>query len=242
MMGRFPQTLRWGLYFTLALGLHGAATAALLARWNDSSDLTPNAPAIMIDLAPLAVAPTAVPNEMPPDLVESKLVQPEPEPEPEKPIEKIELPPDPAPAPELTATPPPKPVEKKVEKKKPKRLASVARTPSAADTKADQAAAPAPGANARNPHAQANWNSQLYAQIARHKQYSGSERGTVRVAFSVDRSGGVHNVRVVASSGSSVLDREAMAMLQRSQPLPPPPPEVPGAQIPKVLPVQYNIR
>jgi protein TonB len=224
----------------LALGLHGAATAALLARWNDKSDMTPNAPTIMIDLAPLAVAPSIVPNEMPPDIVESKLV--EPEPEPEKPIEKIELPPDPTPTPELTATPPPKPIEKKVEKKKPKRLASVARTPTAADTKADHAAAPMPGANARNPNAQANWNSLLYAQIARHKQYSGSERGTVRVAFSVDRSGVVHNARVLASSGSSILDREALAMLQRSQPLPPPPPEVPGAQIPKVLPVQYNIR
>jgi periplasmic protein TonB len=242
MMARFPQALRWSLYFSLALGLHGATAAALLARWNESADLAPNAPMIMIDLAPIAVAPSIVPNDMPPDRVESKLVEPEPESEPEKPIEKIELRPDPAPKPELTATPPPKPIEKKVEKKQPKRMASVARMPSAAETKADHAAAPMPGPSARDSNAQANWNAQLYAQIARHKYFSGSERGTVRVAFSIDRSGGVHNARVLASSGSSVLDREALALIQRSQPLPPPPPEVPGAQIPKVLPVQYNIR
>lgn len=241
-MVRIPQALRWGVYFSLALGLHGAAAAALLARWNESADLSPNAALVMIDLAPIPVAPSIVPTEAPPDQVESKLVEPQPEPEPEKPIEKVELPPDLAPKPELTAAPPPKPLEKKVEKKKPKRMASLARMPSAADNKADHAAAPLPGASARDSNAQANWNAQLYAQIARHKYFSGSESGTVRVAFSIDRNGGVHNARVLASSGSSVLDREALSLIQRSQPLPPPPPEVPGAQIPKVLPVQYNIR
>lgn len=242
MMARFPQALRWGVCFSLAAGLHGAAAAALVARWNESADLVANAPIIMIDLAPAAVAPSIVPTDTPPDYVESKLATPEPEPEPEKPIEKIVLPAAPAPKPELTAMPPPKQIEKKVEKKKPKRLASIDRTPSTADNKADHAAAPMPGASARNSNAQANWNSQLYAQIARHKYFSGSERGTVQVAFSVDRSGGVHNARVLASSGSSILDREALALIQRSQPLPPPPPEVPGALIPRVLPVQYNIR
>ena len=39
-----PQSLRWGACFALALGFHGAAAAALLARWNDSSDLVANAP------------------------------------------------------------------------------------------------------------------------------------------------------------------------------------------------------
>jgi protein TonB len=52
----------------------------------------------------------------------------------------------------------------------------------------------------------------------------------------------VHNARVLVSSGSSVLDREALSLLQRSQPLPPPPPEVPGSQIPIELPVAYNMR
>ena len=78
------------------------------------------------------------------------------------------------------------------------------------------------------------------AQIERHKRYDGSERGVAQVAFSVDRSGGVHRARVVASSGSAVLDRDALAWLDRSQPLPPPPPDISGAMIPIMVPLRYN--
>ena len=49
-------------------------------------------------------------------------------------------------------------------------------------------------------------------------------------------------VRFVKSSGSSVLDKKALALVQRAEPLPPPPPEVPGAQIPIVVPIRYNAR
>ena len=241
-----PQSLRWGACFALALGFHGVAAAALLARWNDSSDLVANAPLIMIDLAPVAVAPTTTPTELPPDQVESKLV--EPTFEPETPKQLIELPPDPAPQPELTATPPPKPPEKKVEKKKPRqRDASLARAPSTADIKADRAAAPMPGASARDSDAVPNWKSRLVAQIDRSKRYpaeaqSRGEQGVAQVAFSVDRGGGVHNARVVRSSGSSILDRDALAWLDRAQPLPPPPAEMMGAQIPLSVPLRYNLR
>ena len=215
-------------------------------RDSDSSDLVANAPLIMIDLAPVAVAPTTTPTELPPDQVESKLV--EPTFEPETPKQLIELPPDPAPQPELTATPPPKPPEKKVEKKKPRqRDASLARAPSTADIKADRAAAPMPGASARDSDAVPNWKSRLVAQIERSKRYpaeaqSRGEQGVAQVAFSVDRGGGVHNARVVRSSGSSILDRDALAWLDRAQPLPPPPAEMTGAQIPLSVPLRYNLR
>ena len=241
-----PQSLRWAACFALALGFHGAGAAALLARWNDSADLVANPPLIMLDLAPVAVAPMTTPTELPPDQVESKLV--EPTPEPETPKEQVTLPPDPAPQPELTATPPPKPPEKKVEKKKPRqREASIARAPSAADIKADSAAAPMPGANARDSNAVPNWKSRLVAQIERSKRYpaeaqSRGEQGVAQVSFNVDRGGSVHNARVVRSSGSSILDRDAIAWLERAQPLPPPPPEIPGAQIPLSVPMRYNLR
>ena len=91
-----PQSLRWGACFALALGFHGAGAAALLARWSDNGDLVANAPLIMIDLAPEAVAPTVTPTELPPYIVESKLVEPTPEPEPPPPPPQVELPPDPA--------------------------------------------------------------------------------------------------------------------------------------------------
>ncbi len=241
-----PTSLHWAAGLLLAVGFHAAGAAALLARWNDSADLVANAPLIMIDLAPVSVAPTTIPTELPPDQVESKLVEPTPEPETPKP--QIELPPDPAPQPELTATPPQKPPEKKVEKKKPKqREASIARAPSTADIKADRAAAPMPGASARDADAMPNWKSRLVAQIERSKRYPSEaqargEQGVAQVSFNVDRGGGVHNARVVRSSGSSILDRDAIAWLERAQPLPPPPAEVPGAQIPLTVPLRYNLR
>ena len=246
MMAGAPQSLRWASCFALALGIHGAGAAALLARWNDSADLVANAPLIMLDLAPVAAAPTTTPTELPPDTVESKLVEPTPEPEP--PPQQVELPPDPAPKPELTATPPPKPVEKKVEKKKPRqREASIVRAPSAADIKADRAAAPMPGASARDSNALPNWTSQLVSRLERYKRYpseaqSHGETGVVRLAFSVDRAGGVHHARIVGSSGSSVLDRETLSLIERAAPLPAPPPELSGAQVAVVVPIRYNIR
>jgi protein TonB len=39
-----------------------------------------------------------------------------------------------------------------------------------------------------------------------------------------------------------VLDRETLMLAERAQPLPPPPPEIAGAQIVVVVPIRYNIR
>jgi periplasmic protein TonB len=236
----WPDALRWGTCFALALSFHAAGAAALLARWSEDSDLVANAPVIMVDLAPLPVAPEVTPNELPPDTVLSK--QAEPEPEPEKPLSKVELQPEPKAVVTLPAEKL-KPVEKPKEKNKPKqKQASVTSAPSTAENRAERTAAPMPGASSRNPDALRNWQSRLVAQIERHKRFDGSDRGLVRVAFSVDRSGGVHHARVVASSGSAVLDRDALAWLARSQPLPPPPPDISGAMIPITVPLRYNYR
>jgi protein TonB len=264
MIRSWPNALRWCACFGIALGFHAAGAAALIVRWNDSPDAVANAPVIMIDLAPVAVAPQTTPTEVPPDRVESKQqIEPDPapekppevaevEPEPEKPIEKVE--PKPEPEAELAMLPPPKPpeFEKPVEKqkkevrKKPRhRVASLASAPSAADVQADRAAAPVPGANAKDPNAMRNWTSQLVAQIERHKRYPAEARGafgTAVVSFSVDRSGGAHRMRVVRSSGDSTLDRDAVAWVERSLPLPAPPANQPGNQFPVVVPLRYNSR
>ena len=263
MIARLPNALRWCACFGIALGIHAAGAAVLIARWNDSADAVANAPVIMIDLAPAAVAPQTTPTEAPPDQVESKQqIEPDPvpekppeitkvEPEPEKPVENAEPKPEPETKAELAMLPPPKPPElekpveeKKEVKKKPRhRNASLASAPSAADQKAERAAAPAPGANARDPDALRNWTSQLVAQIERHKRYpaeAGGATGTAVVSFSVDRSGGAHHTRIVRSSGDSMLDHDAVAWVERSQPLPPPPADRSGNQIPVVVPLTYK--
>jgi len=249
------QFARWGLGAALALGLHVAGAAALFAPWPHESDAVASGPVILVALSPVAAAPPAPPSEVAPGPVQPQAEQ---QPAADKPVEeaktepapepaplsepKIEIPPAPAPQP-LAVLPPPKP--KHVEKKKPRqRHANLASAPSPAEQRAERAVAPVPGA-AANANAVANWKSRLVAQIERHKSFPAEargEHGTVQVAFSVDRQGGVHHAHVLRSSGSSLLDRDALAWLARAQPLPPPPPEVAGALIPIAVPLRYNAR
>lgn len=238
---RWPEAARWGVCFALAVAFHAVGAAALFARWSEDSDLVANAPVIMVDLAPVAVSPN-IKSDVP---IGPQRQGAEPEPEPEKPIEKIEQPPDPRAEPVVAVKPPPKPIEKPKEKKPKQKHASLASAPTRADQQADRAAAPLPGASLRSSNAMPNWTSQLVAALERQKRYPSEARGdqgTAQLAFNVDRHGGVHNARITRSSGSSVLDREALALVQRAQPLPPPPPEVPGAQIPIVVPIRYSAR
>ena len=239
-LSRWPEAARWGACFALAIAFHAAGAAALFARWTEDSDLVANTAVIMVDLAPVAVSPN-ITTDVPPGPLQQDA---EPEVQPKKPIEKIELPPDPQAEP-VVAMPPPKPVEQPKEKKPKQKHASLASMPSRADQQANQAAAPMPGASSRNSDAAPNWKTQLVAALERQKRYPSEahgDQGTAQLAFNVDRQGNVHNARVTRSSGSSVLDHEALALVQRAQPLPPPPPEVPGAQIPIVVPIRYNAR
>jgi periplasmic protein TonB len=248
---RWPQATRWGICFAAALLFHGVGAAALLARWNDESELLPNEAVVMVDMAPEAVAPTMTPNDAPPDQVESKeQIEPDPqpekpvektevEPEPVKPPEKVEIKPDNSPNPELSVMPPPKPVEKPKEKKQ--KTASVARAPKAAEKLAARAAAPSAGASSNNPNAVPSWMSQIVMRIQSVKRSVAVEE--IRVAtvnFSVDRSGGVHGAHIVRSSGSSALDEATLALVARASPLPPPPPEKPGDRILLTLPIRFT--
>jgi protein TonB len=61
-----------------------------------------------------------------------------------------------------------------------------------------------------------------------------------RVAFNMDRQGKVMSARIVGSSGSSAFDQEALELVQRAQPYPPPPAVLPGAEIPIVVPIWFD--
>ena len=237
---RWPEAARWGACFALAVAFHAAGAAALFARWSEDSNLVAGTAVVMVDLAPVAVSPNITTDVAPGPLQQEA----EPEPQPEKPIEKVELPPDPQAEPVVAVTPPPK-LEPPKEKKPKQKHASLASAPTRADPQADRPAAPMPGLSSRNSDALPNWKTQLVAKLERSKRYPSEARGDqgiAQLAFSVDRQGGVHNARIVRSSGSSVLDHETLALVQRAQPLPPPPPEVQGAQIPISVPIRYNAR
>ncbi len=86
----------------------------------------------------------------------------------------------------------------------------------------------APSTAAAPVSAPATYLSRLKAWIARHQNYPAQARwrrlqGTALVHFSLDRNGRLVEIRIEKSSGHASLDREALDLLRRAQPMPRPP-------------------
>jgi protein TonB len=91
----------------------------------------------------------------------------------------------------------------------------------------------------------ATWKSQLITILEHNKRYPADarargEQGVTRLAFRIDRDGHLMSSRIVGSSGSAALDAETLALLQRAQPFPPPPPELADSEL--TVPLRFNIR
>ena len=117
-----------------------------------------------------------------------------------------------------------------------------------ADRIASVAAAPMRGVPGKAPsNAVPTWQTKIVGQIARQQRYPAAarakqEQGITHLLFTIDRSGRLLDSRVVASSGSTALDAEAAAMLERAQPFPPPPAELHGEQIVLPIPISFSLR
>jgi periplasmic protein TonB len=203
-----------------------------------------DAPAVIIDLAPLTVAPTIQRQDIGPgpELVqpEPKVQQPKPDQKPDQP--KLELAPTINP---LVTLPEPKP-EVKLEEKPQEPLTQQQTAPPKAERTAPVAAAARIGSNTSNVVPPA-WVSQLLAHLNRHKQYPSAararhEEGIVTLSFTMDRDGHVLARNIVKSSGSHALDAEALAMLQRAEPLPAFPPSMAGASRSFSVPIRFSLR
>ena len=207
-------------------------------------------------------------TETTPDDAKEEPVEKEPIPEPEltktEPLK--ELPPVPAErevempdVPEIATaeavldmpTPPPekekveeKPEQKKkVEKRKPKRKRrSVAKSTSAPKpvvaARSRINSAPSSGIGASM--SIATWRGSVMAHLNRHKRYPGGGGGTSSVAFTIDRSGRVLSARLIRSSGSAILDREAVALARRASPVPAPPANIGRGSIVLTVPVRFS--
>lgn len=68
------------------------------------------------------------------------------------------------------------------------------------------------------------------------------QEGTAFVTFTMTREGHVLSAALTRSSGRPALDAEAVAMVRRADPLPPPPAEAPGQSLTLVVPVQFSLR
>jgi periplasmic protein TonB len=244
-----PEVLRWSVCAAAVLLAHAAVLLALCAR-PDYAETDVGTPVVMIELAPLAVAPPALQTGVAPGpqqlQVESRERMREETPD-EKPPE-IERVPDVAPAQNpavtLPAVPePPKQRAREEAKQQPAEAAPVPTAPPAAVAPALRPASPAPGRVPRpSSAAVVSWQRSLNAQLERNKRYppaAAGEQGTATLAFRLDRHGRVLTSRIVQSSGSAALDEETLALARRAQPFPPPPADIPDDQLSFVVPIRY---
>ena len=88
----------------------------------------------------------------------------------------------------------------------------------------------------------AAWQQAVARQIASKQTYPRAaqmrgDEGTVKVKVYVSASGAVEKTELIAASGSSVLDREALALPSKVGTLPAPP----GGPAAVVLPLTYEL-
>lgn len=92
---------------------------------------------------------------------------------------------------------------------------------------------PAPVPNPRIGVTVESWQGMLTDRLERAKRFPVESqarqlRATPKVRFTIDRAGRVRSAEIDLSSGSPTLDDEAVAIIQRADPLPPPPADVDG--------------
>jgi protein TonB len=210
------------------------------------------------------VAREAVTEAKPPPV----RIEPAPPPEPVPPPVALQIP-EPAAEPahpdQVTVMPPPSKPAEPAPQAKPMRVPERSAHKPAADEKAatekhktappkpaaapgskpaQLAMAPNSGADSEGARAgRASWESELAAHIRRYATYAANgsrETGTVRVGVTIDRNGRLLSRRLAASSGSSMLDNAAMAVIERAQPYPRFPPGMTQAQIALTIPLHLR--
>ena len=109
----------------------------------------------------------------------------------------------------------------------------------------DQQQAPQQSASSSNQLAAVpNWHNRLLAHLERHKRYprrsvQRRHQGVVEIQFTINRLGYVIQKQLVTSSGSALLDRSALTLLERAQPLPIPPAALSDDQLDLTVPIRF---
>jgi protein TonB len=88
------------------------------------------------------------------------------------------------------------------------------------------------------------WEAAMSEKLERFKRYPEDsrerhEQDTVSLRITVSRSGRVLRVAVLHSRGFTLLDQEALRMVQQAAPLPPLPEELSGDRINVIVPVEF---
>jgi protein TonB len=186
---------------------------------------------------------TAAPEPAPaetaalPDMADAEAVLPPParetprEAEPKPRLQKAEPKPKPKPKPRPESRAVTKP-ERKVVARRPSAPARAAR--------AGETSQAAVGSSLVSPAARSSWQSQVVAHLNRNKRsLPNGATGAARVAFRLGQGGQVLSASVAGSSGDPVLDQEALALVRRASPMPPPPPGM-GGVIALAVPIRFT--
>ncbi len=246
---------RWALAAAFVLFMHTSLMAGYLLFASDEPEGSSDSNAILVDLAPVAVAPSSQDDVAPgPDAVEA---MPTPKPPPQakeeitEPIEKAETPADVTlPLPEPKAEEQKKTEDPDKDKVKTEVEHQQQQTPSPRTTAAPRSnqqtavapQAPPPGADTRNRDATKRWQHLVGARLQQQKRYPSSaegRHGTVMLRFQVNREGAVLSQSIVRSSGVPALDQEVLAMLKRAAPMPAFFPGMVQAQMTLTVPVEF---
>jgi protein TonB len=262
----------WGLSLLVVLAVHAGLALLLLSRQIVSTPASPPPAVLielapLPTLAPAQPQPAPAAS-IPPTIAEPPRSEPEPllPPEPllkrEPEVKHPPVEPTPAPAPAVTMPAPkpkpqPKPKPKVQPQPKPQPIdhppphptVPAQPAPVLPAAPATPLAAPAPpsASPAATAAARANWQGQLLAWLSQHKRYPREaqeqrQQGTAHLRFVLDRYGRVLSYSLARSSGFAALDEEVVALIQRAQPLPAPPPELSGTRFELVAPVEFSLR
>jgi len=251
--GSWPR--RWVIGALGALALHLAGGALVFGYLRDTTvDL--GAPGLVVDVE--LTAPRRDPNDLPvgldteasaqaPSVVEQKTV-----------VQKNDLPKD-----TPTDTDDPDRFVSSEDVKQPvdqdPKITSVQAAPSNPSIAAQETAipsvatarestvsvTPSPGTGASTIRERVTWQKELAAHFDKYKRYpeDRAERSAqVIVNFVLDSVGHIVSSRIVKSSGDPVFDAAALSMLQRSDPVPPPPPLVASAGLSFTMPVIFHVK
>jgi periplasmic protein TonB len=246
----------WGIAGIIAIALHAGGVG--LAFMSKQPDSKPDLGAPAIEIGIVLAAPKLDPTDLPvgpdaeaaapsPAMVEQKAV-----------IKRTDLPkatptetddPDRVVSPNETERP-------KEEEPKVTTMPAPASTPSvdaeatASPTlqeapEATHSIAPSPGTGESARRERATWQRELAVHLDKYKRYPEDralQNAEVIVGFVLDRIGHVVSMHIVKGSGDPSFDAAALDMLQRCDPVPPPPPLVADEGLAFSLPVVFQVK
>jgi TonB family protein len=252
-----PVPVRLWLFAGLgAVAIHAACVALAVAHLRGDDEEALGAPAIAIGVE--LMAPRAEPSDLPPGPEADASAASPPVPEQKAVTEQSELPKE-----IPTETEDPDRIVTTNDNTKPKKdepvVAAVTAAPSeqsiaaeataapslAAVPEAPQSVAPAQGIGESAARIRASWQKELSAHFDKHKRYPAdrsSKSAEIVVSFVLDRTGHILSSSIVRGSGDTSFDNAALAMLQRSDPVPAPPPLVADEGLSFTLPVVFRVK